>query len=310
MTATQAQAANPAAAEHQDVTSADATDAEPASSSPVAEAQRHADQTSIVQDQPNAALLQSGPDSALRGEQAADVVQGVQSGDDDHDGLADTQILMIEDAAELTCDRAALILRQLSCECEAAESCARKCEATGTTSVAEQEQQALDASKQVEANHQSAACIPDAEVAGTAVQTGMILSPAMAHTRLDEAEAVAEGPDGKGSGVQGQPSTAGNAAGVQRGSDGALPSPQGRSPTSILNAASLQATPVRDALRDAACTGMEQRVGHPPASTTQAPLQQGVPSFLQRLQMSKHAGISGPDVTPHHFEDRRQSKQP
>ena len=325
MTATQAQAAaTPAAAEQQDPGSADATHAETDESigSSAAAAQQRANQISIVEEQPNAELLQSECDGASRAEHAADVAERCQNRDYEHDSLAGANILMIEDAAELTCDRAAVILRQLSCECQAAGSCALKPGATCGTSAADEEQQHA-ALNQVEVDCRSAACRTKASAAALLLPAGAQLlldkadRPEEEVMLLDQAERTAERPEEQVVEVQqGQSNASGSevhAAGVQRDSGRALPSPgchtstSSHTPCASLSGATWQAHPGRGVTCDTVSTSMEQGSDSPAASTAQAPPQQGVSSssFLQRLQMSKRADPSGLNVTYHQAKDRQ-----
>ena len=329
MTATQAQAAaDPAAAEHQISGSADATHADTDTvTGSHAEPQQQAIQTS-TEEQPNVRLLLSESEDVIRAEYATD---GYQMGSSEHDSLAGADSLIIEDAGELTSDQAAVILRQLSCECQAAESCARSSDAICSTPAADQEQQYITL-HQVEAGAdcQSAACRTGATSAAAALPV-----PARAETQLDEAEtAAADRPEEQvlllehagtvantlaeqASEVQqGQPSISGNAvhaAGVQRDSGWALALPGGRSSSSIatssagLATASQQASPGRHVSHDAVCASMEQRHDLSAASTAHAGVFSS--SFLQRLQMSKPAAATSSNATSHQVEDSRQGEQ-
>ena len=315
MTATQAQAAaNPATAEQQDSASADATDAETDNFTGCsAAALQQANQISAIQEQSNAELLQSECDGISSAEHAA---KGRQRKDNEHDSLAGAEILMIEDAAELTCDRAAVILRQLSCECRAADSCVSKPEASCSTSAAHEEQQHA-AQNQLEADYQSAGCRTDAKASAVALllpaRAQVLLntpdSPEDQVLLLDKAETMTD--------------SAFHAAGVQWDSDRALASPGGHSSTSrdmssaSLSAATWELNSGRGVSHDTvshetACPSMEQGLDGPAASAAaQAPAQRGVPSssFLQRLQMSKYAAASGSGAASPQAEDSRQGKQ-
>ena len=329
MTATQAQAAaNPATAEQQDPASEDVTDAETDGvTGSSAAAQQQAYQISTVPEQPNAELLQSECDGISRGEHAA---EGCQGRGNEHDSLAGAEILIIENAAELTCDRAAVILRQLSSECQAAESCARKPEATCSTSAADEEQQ-YAALNQMEADCQSAACRTDAKASAAALllPAGAQLLPDKAdrpeeevpEVLLDQAERRAERPEEQVSELhQGQTSVSGSAvhaAGVHRDLGRALSLQGGHASTSrevssaSLGAGPWQANPGRGVSHDAVCPSREQGSDCPASSSGQPPAQQGVSSssFLQRLQMSKHAAASSLNATYHQAEDSRQGEQ-
>ena len=307
MTASQAQAAaNPAAADQQDSGSEDVVDAESDDfTGSGAAPQQLAMQISNVQEQLNAVLLQHAPDGISRVERAADVAGGCHRRDNEHDSLADAEMLIIEDAAELTCDRAAVILRQLSCKCQAAESVAHKPEATCNTSAADEQLQRTS-QNQVEPDCKPAACRTDAKVSAMA-----LLLP----------ETVAEGPEEKVTELQqghaNVSDSAIHAAGVQRDAGRLLPSPGGHASTSrdIPSASSIaatyQANSGRDVSHDAACPSMQQGFDDPPSSAARAPSQQGVSnsSFLQRLQMSKDAAASGLNATHLQAEDSRQGEQ-
>lgn len=327
MTATEAQAA--ADPEHQVSRSADATHAD--TDKATAEHQRQANQTT-TEEQPDAGLLHTESEGVIRAEYAAD--GGYQTGSSKHDSLAGADSLIIEDAGELTCDQAAVILRQLSCECQAAESCARNAEAICSTSAADQEQKYITLHQvEAEADCQSAACRTGAMSAAAALPL-----PAWAESQQNEAEtAAADRPEEQvlllepagtvantlaeqASEVQqGQPSISGSAvhaaAGVERDSGSALTLPGGQSSSSIatssagLDAASQQASPGRHVSHDAVCANMEQH-GHdrPAASAAQAGVFSS--SFLQRLQMSKPAAATGSNATSHQGEDSRQGEQP
>lgn len=308
MTATQAQAASShPAADHQDVTHDDTA------SIGSSEAQQDAHLTSTVQEQPSAAALQAKP----CGVTTADL--GVGEGwVNDYDSLAATDVLIIEDAAELTSDRAAVILRQLSCECQAVDN-RHKSDAACSPFIAEQEQQTHVPEHQAKADCPVASCSNDATSAVAAVTAGTLPSSAIL---LDSAEVVAEGAGEHMSGSHGRlstPSSAFGAAGVDSDAGRGLPPPDGQTsssnkfPSACLNAASLQATGGRDALQDVVCSSMELGPDQSPASTTQpAAPQQGASgsSFLQRLQMSKHADVSGSLAASHQSEERRHGEQP
>lgn len=320
MTETQAQAA----AEQQSCGSADATHADTdAATDYHAEAQQQAIHIS-TEEQPNADLMHGEPEDVIRVEHVAD--GGYQIGSSEHDSLAGADSLIIEDAGELTCDQAAVILMQLSCECQAAGSCARIAEATCSTSAADQEQQYVTLHQvEAEADCQSAACRTGATSAAAALPV-----PARAEKQLNEAEtAAADRPEEQvmllehGGTVadtpveqalevqQRQPSVSGNAlyaAGMQRDSGCALSLPGGQSSTSMqTSGAGLAATPGRHVSHDAVCSSMERAHEHSAASTTQP----GVfgSSFLQRLQMSKAAGTTGSIAPSPQGEDSRQGEQ-
>lgn len=309
MTATQAQAASsPAAAEHD--TSADATHADTATTGTGAGAQQDAHLTSTVAEQPSAALSHGESCGVFTADPDADSGGGWE---DNNDTLVGTEGLIIEDAAKLTCDRAAAILRQLSCECDAAKSC-HSLEAACSTSVAEQEQQTHVPLNQAEADHPVAVCRTESAVA--AVTAGIPLSP---ETLLDNAESVAERA-GQVPAPQGQPSTSGSAvdaAGVKGDSGIGWPVPDSQSSGSIdtssacLNTSSLQAGTGSDASQDAACPSMQPRSDQSAASSMQAASQQGTPisSFLRRLQMSQHLDVSGSHAASHQSEERTAGEQ-
>lgn len=311
MTATQAQAAaDPAAAEHQVSESADAThgDTDTATGSH-AEAQQQAIQTS-TEEQPDAVLLHG--EDVIRAAHAAD--GGYQMGSSEHDSLAGTDSLIIQDAGELTCDQAAVILRQLSCECQAADSCARHAEAICSTSAADQEQQCITLHQQeAEADCQSAACRTGATSAAAALPV-----PARAETQLDKAGTVADTPAEQATEVQhGQPSIPGNAvhaAGVQRDSSWASHLPGGPSSSSIETssvgfvAVSQQANAGRHVSHDAVCSTMEP--GHHCSAASAAQPGMFSSSFLQRLQMSKPAAAISSNVPSRQVEDSRLGEQP
>lgn len=308
MTARQAQAAsNPASAEHQDAAPTDATHAESASTGPSVEAQhQEAPITSTVQEQPSAALSQ--------GETACGVTTANPRADgggwgDGYDSLAGAEVLIIEDAAELTCDRAAVILRQLSCEREAAESY-RELGSGSSTSVAVQEQEMHTPPYQAKADYPAAASSTDAESAGPLLLPGL----------LHNAGTVAGQADGQVSEPQGQLSTSGNlfdACGVKRDSGIVWPSPKGQSSSNgiqassaCLDAARLQAG--SNALQTTSCPSMQLGPDQSAASTMQAASQQGAPcsSFLQRLLISKHTAGSGFHAAAEQSEERKHGEQP
>lgn len=329
MTATLTQAAaNPASAAPQDPGSADADMDELTSSS--AAAQQHIGQTSTFRGKPNAAELQSEFES-VEAAHAVDVAGGSQWLDNEHDNVTSAEILTIEDAAELTCHRAAVILRQLSCECQAAGSCARRSEANCSSSAADQEQQHVIL-HQGEADRQSAVRRTDGKSSAAALLSDampqMLLSKAAVggeseeqQMLLEKAEIVAEQPEEQLIVLQqGQASISGSAvhaAGVQWGSGRALRLPGGYSSTSReMSSASLTANtweekPGRHVSRDTACPSMEQGLDCPAASAAQVPAQQGgsSSSFLQRLQMSKHAA-SGSSAASHQAKNSRQGEHP
>ena len=330
MTATQAQAAaNRATAEKQDCGPEDAIDAETDDlAGSGAAAQQQAKQIGTAWEQPNAELLQSESDGISLAEHAADVAQGCQRRDHKHDSLAAAEILIMEDAAELTCDRAAVILRQLSCECQAAESRARRPEASCSISAADEEQQHA-ALNQVETDCRSAACRTDAKSSAAALvvpaRAQMLLDqpdrPGEQVMLLDKAETTDGGHAEQVLEVQqGQINVSGSnvhAAGVPREPGSAMPLPRGHASISrhkssaSLSAATWQANPGRGVSHDTASPSMEQGLDSPPAFADQAPSQQAMPSssFLQRLQMSKHAAAGGLNATQHQAEDSRQGEQ-
>lgn len=324
MTETQAQAA----AEQQSCGSAYATHADTdAATASRAEATQQGIQTS-TEEQPDVPLLRSESESVIRAEYAAD--GGYKMGSSQRDSLAGADSLIIADAGELTCDQAAVILRQLSCECQAAESCARNAEAICSTSAVDQEQQYITLHQvEAEADCQSAACRTGAASAAAALPL-----PAWAESQQNEAEtAAADRPEHvlllehagtvantlaeQASEVQqGQPSISGSAlhaAEVQRDSGWALTLPGGQSssstatPSAGLAAASQQAAPGRHVSHDAVCPSMARGHDHSAAATTQAGVFNS--SFLQRLQLSKSAAADGSKAPSRQTEHSRQGEQ-
>lgn len=299
MTEGQAQAASsPFAAEQLDAASAHSA---------------HADAVSMTSSK---AVQQEQCEGAL---QAAEVVNTAEGSGQDRfkdSALVDAEVLIIEDAAQLTCDRAAVILRQLSYECQAAVDYAYNSLDTPLDSLAADnaqlpayDMQHLESDLQAKACHINATSA-DCAAAAVADEVGV---PGRAQMQDIDLNC----PHARMAGWSLQISTPGNATDVtgwQADQHGILPShfaPAGtgqaavslQHPTAGLDTAS-STVPGRDAGHTVEQLELAQAVSQSAVSASQSTSKQGS-SFLKRLQMSKHASVSGCDAAPHQPEDTR-----
>ena len=274
-------------------------------------AQQEPFQTDAIGDGDLAAQLQEQPDGSEQAAEAVDPAEGSAHGGVKDSALADAETLIIEDAAKLTCHRAAVILRQLSYECHAAvdgtynSSCAPpESSAADDAQLPAYDMQHLESDFQAEACHIIGASA-DSPAAAVAVEVD----------QMQEADSICRDACMARSSMQ--TSTSGRAipaAGWQADQHRAVPSRFAWSgggeavslhnSTAGLDTDSLQAGPGRDAGQKAEQPGLAQEVAQSAIPASRSTSKQGS-SFLQRLQMSKQASKSGRDAALDHHEDQR-----
>ena len=310
MTEEQAQAASdPAAAERQDAESADSFHVS---------GMGMISDGALQQDGVNAEMAQPAVSPIRVQDQCADVSQASQSvasaephsqGTVRDETLDSAEMLIIEDAAELTCDQAAVILRQLAHECQAAEASGwSSTEDTHGASSVPAWQAVENQSSQLTAHLQFPACIPQVALTDHAEALTRELEPSQSHQTphadlalsqeqvadhlLSVQRSTSDTPNSAEHSQHSRtPSSSFVAAGVVN------PYPAADSSAASLGPDGWPAVPRRDAVLTLESSGRDHDMSHLVSLTCSVSPQAVVSgsSFLQRLQMSKQAGVTGSD---------------